>query len=311
MPKGLVTMSSREIDRGELIRRVRAKEIKQAKAAALMGLSVRQVKRMCRRFKDDGLAGLASRKRGRPSNRKLSTEVKDQVVSLVRERYADFGPKLAHEKLVELHGVTVGRETLRKWLIEDGIWLSRDARAARPHQPRQRRQCLGELVQIDGSPHAWFEDRAPDCTLLVYVDDATSRLMELRFATTETAFDYFAATDAYLRRHGKPVAFYSDKHSIFRVAHEGTTGRDQGVTQFGRALAELNIDIICANTPQAKGRVERMNSTLQDRLVKELRLQRISTMEAGNAFLPTFMVDFNGRFAKAPRNPYDAHRPVD
>jgi hypothetical protein len=135
--------------------------------------------------------------------------------------------------------------------------------------------------------------------------------MELRFAKTESTFAYFAATTAYLRRHGRPVAFYSDKHSIFRVAREGTTGRDHGVTQFGRVLAELNIDIICANSPQAKGRVERMNSTLQDRLVKELRLHDISTMDAGNAFLPKFMDDFNRRFAKPPRDPHDAHRPVD
>jgi transposase len=311
MPKGLVTMSAKEIDRAELIRRVHTKELKQAKAAALMGVSVRQVKRMCRRFKDEGLAGLASRKRGRPSNRKLSLDLKVRVVALVRERYADFGPKLAHEKLVELHGINVGRETVRKWLIEDGVWLNRDARAAQPHQPRQRRQCLGELVQIDGCDHEWFEQRGPRCTLLVYVDDATSRLMELRFAVTESAFDYFAATASYVRRHGRPIAFYIDKHSIFRVAQEGTTGRDHGVTQFGRALAELNVDIICANTPQAKGRVERMNLTLQDRLVKELRLQGISTMEAGNAYLPTFMDDFNRRFAKPPSNPHDAHRAIE
>jgi hypothetical protein len=135
--------------------------------------------------------------------------------------------------------------------------------------------------------------------------------MELHFAKTESAFGYFDATASYLRRHGKPVAFYSDKHSIFWVAQEGKTGRDKGITQFGRALGQLNIDIICANTPEAKGRVERMNSTLQDRLVKELRLRAISSIEAANTFAPTFMEDFNGRFAKPPRNPHDAHRDVD
>ena len=228
----------------------------------------------------------------------------------MRERFADFGPKLAHEKLTELHLVEVSRETLRSWLREAGIWRARRERMHAAHQPRHRRECMGELVQIDGCDHAWFEDRGPSCTLLVYVDDATGRIMELRFVTSESAFDYFAATESYLKRHGKPVAFYSDKHSIFRVAREGATERTHGVTQFGRALASLNIDIICANTPQAKGRVERMNKTLQDRLVKELRLRGIASMEAGNAFLSEFIEDYNRRFARAPKNPHDAHRPL-
>ena len=229
-------------------------------------------------------------------------------MALVAERYSDFGPTLAAERLAELDTLRVSRETLRKWMIEARFWTSRRDRAARPHQPRPRRECLGELVQIDGCDHEWFEERGDRCSLLVFVDDATGRLMELRFVTTESAFDYFDATNNYLRKHGRPVAFYSDKHSIFRVAREGSRGRDKGVTQFGRALAELSIEIICANTPQAKGRVERMNKTLQDRLVKELRLQGISTMEAGNAFLPRFAADFNTRFARLSRSPHDAHR---
>ena len=174
----------------------------------------------------------------------------------LRERYVDFGPTLAAEKLAANHGCSVSRETLRGWMIADGLWRDRRPRLASPHQPRRRRDCLGELVQIDGSEHAWFEDRGPMCTLLAFVDDATSRIMELRFAASESAFDYFRATRSYLEAHGKPVAFYSDKHSIFRVAKAGAMLGD-GVTQFGRALSELNIDIICANVPQAKGRVER------------------------------------------------------
>jgi len=165
------------------------------------------------------------------------------------------------------------------------------------------------LVQIDGSDHAWFEDRGPKCTLLVYVDDATSKLMELRFVASESAFDYFASTRKYVERHGKPVAFYSDKARIFRVASP-EPARGTGITQFGRALSELNIDIVCANTPQAKGRVERANLTLQDRLVKELRLQAISTPEAGNAYLPEFCADYNRRFGREPRSSHDAHRPL-
>src|SRR5713226_1298472 len=175
------------------------------------------------------------------------------------------------------------------------------------HQPRYRRDCMGELIQIDGSEHWWFEGRGPQCTLLVYIDDATSRLMHLQFVESESTFDYFAATRAYLECYGEPVAFYSDKHGVFRVNKKDAIGGD-GMTQFGRALHALNIDIICANSSQAKGRVERANGTLQDRLVKEMRLSGIDTIAAGNAFLPAFMEQYNARFAKAPFEDRDVHR---
>jgi hypothetical protein len=306
----LVAMSAVELDRLEVIRKVVERRLSQVEAAPLLGLTTRQIRRLCRAFESSGATGLVSRQRGRPSNHQLTAGIQTQALALVRERYSDFGPTLAQEKLSELHDLQVGRETLRKWMAAAGLWLTRRERLPSVHQPRHRRSCFGELVQIDGSDHEWFEARGPRCSLLVYVDDATGRLMELRFVPSESAFDYFASTRSYLARHGRPVAFYSDKHSIFRVAKEHSAGRSNGVTQFGRALAELNIDIICANSPQAKGRVERMNQTLQDRLVKELRLRGISTMEAGNAFLPGFIDDYNHRFARAPRNPIDAHRPV-
>jgi len=310
MATELVSMNRKEIDRLDVIRRVVERRLTQVKAARLLGLGARQVGRLCAAYERHGPPGLVSRKRGKPSNRRLAEAVQVRALDLVRERYADFGPTLAREKLRELHSVDVSRETLRKWMAGAGLWLTRDKRRAKAHQPRHRRACLGELVQIDGSPHAWFEDRGPSCSLLVYVDDATGSLMELRFAEVESTFDYFASTVAYLKRHGKPVAFYSDKHSIFRLYHQGATGRAKGLTQFARALSDLNIDIICANTPQAKGRVERMNQTLQDRLVKELRLRGISNMNDGNAFLPEFMKDYNGRFARAPQGAHDAHRPL-
>src|SRR5712675_1844478 len=201
------------------------------------------------------------------------------------------------------------RETLRGWMIAEGLWQDRRHRLPSPHQPRRRRDCLGELVQIDGSEHAWFEDRGPPCTLLAFVDDATSRLMELRFVTSESAFDYFRTTRAYLEEHGKPVAFYSDKHGIFRVNSKDAAGGD-GVTQFGRALLALNIDIICANSPQAKGRIERAFGTLQDRMVKELRLAGISSITAANAWLPGFIAAYNTRFGRDPANAKDLHRPL-
>ena len=243
----------------------------------------------------------------------------------MRAHYADFGPTLAAEKLAQRHGCAVSRETLRGWMIADGLWVDRRHRLPSPHQPRRRRDCLGELVQIvarwrarahDGSEHAWFEDRGPVCTLLAYVDDATSRrtdcvrrgLMELRFVPSESAFAYFAATRAYIEAHGKPVAFYSDKLGVFRVNRRDATGEE--LTQFGRALSELNIDILCADTPQAKGRVERAFGTLQDRLVKELRLAGISTPEAAHVWLPGFIADYNGRFGREPANGKDLHRPL-
>jgi len=304
-----LTMSAKELDRFEVVGRVVERRLTQRQAAEQLGLGLRQVERLCRALRQHGAAGLVSRKRGRPSNRKRPAAVCEQALGLVRARYADFGPTLACEKLTEQHGVAVSRETLRQWMIEAGLWVPRAKRPRRAHQPRQRRSCLGELAQIDGCEHAWFEDRGPKCTLLVYVDDATSRLMELRFVASESCFDYFASTRSYLERHGKPVAFYSDKASIFRVtAPEAANGT--GITQFGRALSELNIDILCANTPQAKGRVERAHLTLQDRLVKELRLRGLSTPEAGNAYLPEFLADYNERFAREPRSAHDAHRPL-
>jgi len=194
-------------------------------------------------------------------------------------------------------------------MIEAGLWTTRTQRLPRAYQPRYRRACFGELIQIDGSEHHWFEARGAKCTLLVYVDDATSRLGELRFVHSESTFAYFAATSRYLKRHGKPIAFYSDKASIFRTNKKGDLNGD-GVTQFGRALHDLNIEIICANTCQAKGRVERAHLTLQDRLVKELRLKGISTMEDANRFLPTFMKQYNAKFGKPPKSDYNAHRPL-
>jgi hypothetical protein len=208
-----------------------------------------------------------------------------------------------------MHEIALGRETLRLWMIEAGIWADRKQRRKRVHQPRHRRECVGELVQVDGCEHWWFEDRGPQCTLLVFIDDATSRLMHLQFVESESTFAYFRAARAYLEAWGKPVAFYSDKHGVFRVNQTGAIGGD-GMTQFGRALHALNIDIICANSSQAKGRVERAHKTLQDRLVKELRLAGVRTLVEGNTLLPGFMADYNARFAKPPANKKDLHRPL-
>jgi hypothetical protein len=275
----------------------------------VLSVSARHARRLLDRLQIGGGAALAHRARGRPPNNRIQTGIKAYAVALVREKYSDFGPTLAAEMLAQHHALTVSRETLRTWMVEAGIWLSRRQRRTF-HQPRLRREAVGELIQIDGSEHRWFESRADPCTLLVFIDDATSRLMQLQFVASESTASYFATLKGYLERHGCPVAFYSDKHTVFRVSKPDAKG-GQGMTQFGRALAELNIEIICANSSQAKGRVERVNRTLQDRLVKELRLAEVSTMEDGNAFLPGFIDSFNSRFAVMPACKDNLHRALN
>ncbi len=305
----VLSMSRTEIDRVHILKDLLAERIRTREAAQLMGVTTRQVFRLLRAYHGGGPGARISKKRGKPSNRSYPPIVRTEVVALIKANYIDFGPTLAAEKLAERHGLHFGVETIRRWMMAADIWKERRQRLKPVHQPRYRRECFGELIQIDGSEHWWFENRGPQCTLLVFIDDATSRLMHLRFVETESTFDYFVAARTYLERYGKPVAFYSDKHATFRVNKVDATGGD-GMTQFGRALHQLNIDIICANIPQAKGRVERANGTLQDRLVKEMRLAGISTMEAGNAFLPAFMEGYNRRFAKLPFNDKDLHRPL-
>ena len=302
-------MTMRQIDRLKVIQALADAYLKTGIAASRLGLTPRQTLRLLRRYQQDGAAGLLNRHQGQLANNRTPPGLAARALGLIRDNYADFGPTLACEKLRERHGIALAKETVRRLMIDAGFWVPRRLRPPKVHQSRNRRACLGELIQIDGSDHAWFEDRSSPRTLLVYVDDATSQLMALRFVPTESAFAYFEATRAYLECHGKPVAFYSDKAGIFRVNQPNATGGD-GYTQFGRALIELNIDILCANSSQAKGRVERMNSTLQDRLVKELRLRGISSQADANAFVPAFVVDFNGRFAKPPRSDFDAHRAV-
>lgn len=305
----ILAMSQKELSRLEVIQRVCRKSLKQRQAAELLSLSLRQIKRLCKAYRRKGAAALVSRRRGRPSNNRLPPATVNAACQLLHTRYSDFGPTLAHEKLRELHGLSVGLESVRQLMIEEGLWQPRHARKLVVHQMRARRARTGELIQIDGSPHDWFEGRAAKCTLLVMVDDATSQLMQMQFCEAETTFNYFAAVRSYIHSHGKPLAFYSDKFSVFRVnipnALSGT-----GLTQFGRAMKELSIELICAHSPQAKGRVERANQTLQDRLVKELRLRSISSMAEANAYLPEFITEYNLRFGREPRSCEDAHRPL-
>jgi transposase len=303
-------MSNREITRLEVMQRLKDKRLTQKEAAGMLKISTRQIKRLFRAYKRQGVKGLISARRGKASNHRLDAQVIQQATDLIYEHYRDFGPTLAHEKLVEVHGLKLSDESVRRLMIAEGIWKPKKAKKPPTHQMRERRACFGELVQIDGSDHDWFEGRGPKCTLLVYIDDATGQLLELWMVPDEATFAYFEASRHYFERYGKPVAFYSDKHGIFRVNQEQTVGLGSGLTQFGRAMQDLDIQIICASTPQAKGRVERANQTLQDRLVKELRLRGISDMDHANAFLPEFREDFNQRFAVLPRSTHNAHRPL-
>ena len=305
MGQGLGLMSQREAQRLAVLRGVQDGKLSQAQAAHQMGLSVRQVKRLCRRLREGGAAGLISKRRGAPGNRRIAHEVRDHTLGLVREHYADFGPELAREYLASEHGFVHCTETLRGWMIGVGLWRPKPRRAKRVHPPRLRRECLGELVQIDGSHHDWFEARGARCCLTAFIDDATGRVLAARFDPTETTEGYLAVLRSHITQHGVPLALYSDRHSIF-TKHDAEDGVP---TQFERALLQLDIEPICARSPQAKGRVERLFQTLQDRLVKALRLAGINDIDKANAWLPGYMEQHNQRFAVAPRQQADMHRP--
>jgi hypothetical protein len=304
----VLAMSAGERDRSHVVRRILAGELKQVRAAELLGITPRQVGRLVAAFRARGDRGLVSGKRHKASNNRRDEAERQRIVAALKVRYIDFGPTLAAEKLAEHEGIAVSRESVRQLQIAHGLWRPKARKAKRVHQVRERRGRFGELVQIDGSHHDWFEGRAPTCALLVFIDDATGRLTGLRFAPSETAHGYLELLRAHVLSHGLPLALYSDRHGIFRVnAKDLETG--DGKTAFNRVTERLGIAQICASTPQAKGRVERANQTLQDRLVRELRLAGISDMVAAQAFLPGFMARFNGKFAVQPRVGDDAHRP--
>jgi hypothetical protein len=294
-------MSGKERIRLESMCRVKREEISVVEAAELMGLSLRQARRVWKRFKVSGDKGLVHRLRGRWSNHRLSAEVRDLVVKRHQERYADFGPTLACEKLAE-EELVLSPDTLRALLKERGLWR-RQRRRGRHRRRRERRACLGSLVQMDGSHHDWFEGRADKCVLMVMIDDATS-LTYARFypaETSEAAFDVFGR---WIRRQGLPRALYVDRHSIYR-----DEDHPEHPTQFGRAMKELSVELIQAHSPQAKGRVERRNAVFQDRLVKEMRLRKINDMAAANIFLEgMFLGELNRRFAVQARREQDLHR---
>lgn len=305
-----LAMSMRERKRLEVFSRVKRGDISLVTAAALLQLSYRQAKRVYGRYRREGDHGLLHGLRGRVSNRKTDASVRERIVERYRQRYGDFGPTLAAEYLAK-EGLKVSVETLRSWLKSAGLWENRRKRSA--HRSwRARREHVGELVQMDGSHHDWFEGRRPWAVLMVMIDDASNRTYA-RFFESETTAAAFMIFKRYVEYYDLPLALYVDKDSIYRP------GRDRRVdeelagaparTQFGRAMAELGVELICANSPQAKGRVERRNGVFQDRLVKALRLEGISDLDSANAYLEeSFLPDLNARFTVAPKRGVDVHR---
>ena len=300
-------MSGKSIKYLEVLERVKEKKISQSIAAKELDISVRQVYRIYQKFLKEGAGGFLSKKQGKLSNHQLSKIIKARILELVTyELYEGFGPTFMNEKLLELHSIDVSIETTRQLMIQCGAWLPNRKKGPAVHQQRIRRSRLGELTQIDGSPHSRFEGRGGICCLIVFVDDATGRTFG-RFFKTETCIAYMTTLAEYrLKYKGLPNCFYTDKHGIFRINMPNCVNTEQ-LTQFGRICKELGIGLICANSPQAKGRVEKMNSTQQDRLVKELRLANICNIKDGNEFLKTYWDRFNEKFSVPPVNAEDSH----
>lgn len=312
--KEQLTMSNKDIDRLKVLHSVMNNKLTWNQAANQLSLSKRHIGRLLVRVKSEGNKGIIHKLRGKPSNNRFDQQLIDTAINLVKTRYPDFGPSFANEKLLELHKITISTSTLRKAMIKTDSWHPRKQKT-KHRQWRQRRSCVGELVQLDGSDHDWFEGRGPRCVLLIFIDDATSRILYGQFVTVENTFNLMSATKQYLLKNNRPIAIYVDKDGVYKInrqaAIEEQLKDEQPLTQYSRAMAQLGIEPIFANSPQAKGRVERSFGTHQDRLVKELRLAGISNINAANKFLQkTYIPNHNARFAVAPANTFNAHRPL-
>jgi Integrase core domain. len=305
---GKFIMSKRESEQLSIFEKLKRKEISQRAAAAALGLTERWVREKAKRYVLSGPIGLVHKSRGKASNLKWPKDQEDAAIELLRGPFEGFGPTFAAEKLEEVYKIKVCNETLRQAMIRNGLW-SNKAQRAKHRKRRERMICRGIMTQLDGSPHDWFEGRGPWCTLLVFIDDATSEFLWLEFAESESTKAIMQATKNYVTACGCPGSFYVDFGSVFSV---NTNNPERvKITQFERATQELGIRVIHATSPQAKGRVERANKTLQDRLVKELRLARISTIEEANAFIKSgYLKKHNTQFAITAVDPTDAHRPL-
>ena len=304
----IVKMSKKELSKGEVMSKIINKQYTQMEGARVLNLSVRQIKRLCKRFRNGGLANLAHSSRGKISSRKIEEATAQEVLELIKNNYSDFGPQLIKEQLEKRHNLKFSREWVRQLLIRSDLWQVKSRKLKPCYQRRKRRSREGELLQIDGSYEYWFEDRAPKCCLINMVDDATGKIMEMRFVEYECLKGYLEGMKRYIKTHGLPLSIYSDKHTIFKSPK---SEESYNLSQFGRAMKELNIELIHANTPQAKGRVERSHGTLQDRLIKLMSLEGISSLEEGNRYLESFRKDYNSRFGRLAFSKSNAHRSVE
>ena len=312
--EGIILVKTKELRRLKVIEQVLEKRMKERQAGELLKLSVRQVRRLVWRVKKEGVKGLVHGLRGKESNRRHEESLRERAMKLCASKYEGFGPTLAQEKLEELDKIHVNRETLRQWMLKENLWeLQRKGQKHR--EWRERKACYGEMEQGDGSHHDWLEGRGPWLVLMKYIDDATSRVFA-RFYDYEGTMPAMDSFCRYVKRNGLPHSLYMDKHSTYqsteRLSLENELeGRQKALSQFGRALAELGVELIAAHSPQAKGRVERSFRTFQDRLVKEMRLAGIKSKEEANEFLDKkFLREHNRRFAKQARNETNLHRPI-
>lgn len=310
--KDIITMSQRELKRLHIIRKVLDKELKQIDAAKILRLCKRQVGRISSRVKEEGDTGIIHRSRGRPSHNITPKEKKDKIIKLYQGKYKGFGPLLAAEKLFEINKIRISDETLRNWLIEKGEWRKRRKHRGHRHW-RERKHHFGEMIQLDGSHHNWLEGRGAECVLMGYIDDATNTVFA-RFYSHEGTFPAMDSFKRYMHKYGIPHSVYLDKHTTYKSTAkpsvEDELNQRKPLSNFERAAKELGVEVIHANSPQAKGRVERLFETLQDRLIKEMRLKGIKTLKEANNLLAWYLPVFNKRFAIPAMEKGDLHRPL-
>lgn len=305
---GNLTMSTKEVNRLSVLDKLKNGELSQMGAAKILQITDRQVRNQLTRYKKEGAKGLLHRNRGKQSKLKWNAKEKLFVLELLASRYKGFGPTFATEKLREEYNIVISKETLRAAMIRENLWKPKQKKPK--HRIRRpRKMYLGEMIQLDGSEHDWFEGRAPSCTLLVFIDDATSTIFWLEFAKSESTESLMKTTQKYIEQYGRPISFYLDHHSVYKVNLNNSDG--DKLSQFGRAMKELGINLIYAGSPQAKGRVERCNKTLQDRLIAEMRLQNISSVEAANKWVHKYIQDHNRRFAKQALCHENVHRDIN
>ena len=308
---GVILMTARDLEKIKVMHLLEQKRITQRAAAKRLQITDRQIRNLFKRYKELGDKGVISRKLGKPSNHQIPQEIKKEALKLITSKYPQCGPTFTTEKLRENHHLPISIEYVRKLMISNRLWVSRQASKPKIHPLRPRRLFFGELIQMDGSHHLWFEDRGPACVLIVIIDDATSSLLGLLFTPTETLEAYFKAFKTYFLEEGRPLGAYCDRFSVFEVPRKNPLLEEQPLTQFARAMKELDVELIKARSPQAKGRVERVNRTLQDRLVKELRIKGISDIETANTFLKEYLPKHNALFAVPPAEKRNVHRSLD